>query len=68
MFSFFDMLYKNKNNVGKLKIIDAIFWLDNIVQGRTGHKSNATLVAGAFTISNTKCQKRGLLETFWGAS
>jgi hypothetical protein len=35
-------------------------------QERTGHRSNATLVAGVFTISYTNCQKRGLLETFWG--
>jgi hypothetical protein len=36
-------------------------------QGRTGQRSNATLVARAFKISHTKCQKRGLLETFWGS-
>jgi hypothetical protein len=34
-------------------------------QGRTGHSSNATLVARAFKISHTKYQKRGLLEEFW---
>jgi hypothetical protein len=36
-----------------------------IYQGRTGHSSNATLVAGAFTISHTKCQNNGLLEEFF---
>jgi hypothetical protein len=34
-------------------------------QGRTGHSGNASLVAVAFSISHTKCQKRGLLEEFW---
>jgi hypothetical protein len=29
-------------------------------QGRIGHSGNAMLVAGAFTISHTKCLKRGL--------
>jgi hypothetical protein len=39
-----------------------LFW-----QGRTGqgHSSNATLAAGAFLISYSKFQKRGLLEEFW---
>jgi hypothetical protein len=29
------------------------------IQGRTGHSSNATLVAGTFTIFHTKCQENG---------
>jgi hypothetical protein len=33
-------------------------------QGRTGHSSNAMLVAGVFTISHTKCLKKGLLKEF----
>jgi hypothetical protein len=32
----------------------------------TDHSTNATLVAGAFTISHTKCQKRVFLEEVWG--
>jgi hypothetical protein len=39
---------------------------EHSVQGRTGHSSYAKLVAGAFTISHTKCQKRGLLKLFFG--
>jgi hypothetical protein len=36
-------------------------------QGRTGHRSNVTLFAGALKISHTKGdQKRGILEEFWG--
>jgi hypothetical protein len=35
-------------------------------QGRTGHRGNAMLVAGAFTISYTICLERGLLKEFWG--
>jgi hypothetical protein len=31
-------------------------------QGLTGHRSNTTLVAGAFTISHTKCKKKELEE------
>jgi hypothetical protein len=34
------------------------------MQGRTGHSGNETLVAVAFSISHTKCQKRGLLDFF----
>jgi hypothetical protein len=33
-------------------------------QGPTGHSSKAMLLAGAFTISHTKCLKRGLLKEF----
>jgi hypothetical protein len=33
--------------------LSSVDWRD---QGRTGHISNATLVAGAFTISHTKSQ------------
>jgi hypothetical protein len=41
--------------------------LDLLVeQGRTGHSGNAMLVAGAFTISQTKCLKRGLLKELVG--
>jgi hypothetical protein len=32
----------------------------------TGHSGNAILVAGAFTISLTKCLKRDLLKEFGG--
>jgi hypothetical protein len=33
---------------------------------QTGHSGNETLLAGAFMIAHTKCQKRGFLEEFWG--
>jgi hypothetical protein len=42
-----------------------VHWLQHW-QGRTDHSGNETLVAKTFTISNTKCQKMGLLEKFWG--
>jgi hypothetical protein len=34
---------------------------------RTGHRSNATLVTGALTITYTKWPQRGPLEVFWGS-
>jgi hypothetical protein len=36
-------------------------------QGWTGHSSNAILVVWAFTISKTKCLKKGLLKEFRGS-
>jgi hypothetical protein len=35
-------------------------------QGRIGHSGNASLVAVNFSISHTKCKKRGLLDFFVG--
>jgi hypothetical protein len=36
------------------------------IQGQTGHNSNATLIAGAFKISHTKCQKGAFWRNFGG--
>jgi hypothetical protein len=36
-------------------------------QGRIGHSGNASLIAVAYSISHTQCQKRGFLEEFWGS-
>jgi hypothetical protein len=56
--------------VFKTKFYIQIINLEKQVTSRmarlTGHRSNATLVAGAFTTSYSKCQKRGLLEAFRG--
>jgi hypothetical protein len=47
-----------------LQIASSVMHATN--QGRTGHSSIAMLVAGAFTISKTKCLKKGLLKEFRG--
>jgi hypothetical protein len=38
--------------------------IKTIPKGRTGHSSNATLVAGSFTISHTKLRKEGPFQFF----
>jgi hypothetical protein len=46
------------------QIVSSVMHATN--QRRTGHSSNAMLVAGTFTISKTKCLRRGLLKEFRG--
>jgi hypothetical protein len=50
-----------KNTIDRIRNDSVII---SKVQGRTGHSSNAMLVVGVFTISHTKCLKRGFWRNF----
>jgi hypothetical protein len=49
-----------------LSIIHPKLQFTSDCEGRTGHSGNAMLVTEAFTISDTKGLKRGVLKEFWG--
>jgi hypothetical protein len=61
LYGFCCCAYQNKQK------IKSSFFFICLLYPSTGHRSNATLVALAFTISYTECQKSSLFETFWGS-